>query len=140
MTKPDRVHLVLPQEPHSELLAAQAVDRVGLPLGFSRDTLSEVKLAVVEACLNALEYGTGVVEVELVGHPGSPARLEVSVVDYGPGFVPGEVPAPRLAEKLRAGRKRGWGLALIRRLMDEVEIESRPGNTRVRMVRQAGGN
>lgn len=135
-----RVHLVLPREPHAELLAAQAVDRVGLPLGFSRDTLSEVKLAVVEACLNAMEYGAGVVEVELLGFAEDPARLEVSVVDHGPGFDPQAVPAPRLHEKLKAGRKRGWGLALIRRLMDEVDIESRPGHTRLRMTRWAGGD
>lgn len=140
MSRPHRINLVLPQEPNAELVAAQAVDQVGLPLGFSRDTLSEVKLAVVEACLNAMEYGAGVVEVELIGRPGVPARLEVSVVDNGPGFAPGKVPEPHLVEKLQAGRKRGWGLALIRRLMDEVEIESRPGRTRVRMVRESGGN
>jgi anti-sigma regulatory factor (Ser/Thr protein kinase) len=45
--------------PHVELIAAQAVEEIAAGLEFPRDTLDEVKLAVVEACLNALEYGGG---------------------------------------------------------------------------------
>ena len=31
---------------------------------------------------------------------------------------------PRIEDKLKASRKRGWGLKIIRGLMDEVEIRS----------------
>jgi serine/threonine-protein kinase RsbW len=133
-----RVRFVLPREPHAELLASQAVDEVGGALSFSRDTLDEVKLAVLEACLNALEYGLGEVEVELVAYRGGKPRLEVSVTDHGPGFDPAGVPQPVLNEKIRSDRKRGWGLELMRRLMDEVEVDSTPGRTRVRMTRFRG--
>ena len=34
---------------------------------------------------------------------------------------------------LGAASKRGWGLTLIRELMDEVQIRSNPGKTLVRM-------
>lgn len=134
----DRRHLVLRRVPHAELLAGEAVDELGGRMGFSRDTLDEVKLAVLEACLNALEYGDGEVEVDLVAHQGSSPRLEVHVVDHGRGFDPARVPTPRMNEKIRADRKRGWGLELMRRLMDEVEVESVPGLTRVRMTRYRG--
>jgi serine/threonine-protein kinase RsbW len=138
MPEGGRVRLVLPRVPHAELLAGEAVDELGGGLGFSRDTLDEVKLAVLEACLNALEYGLGEIEVELVAHRGGKPKLEVWVTDHGPGFDPGRVPHPVLNEKIRSDRKRGWGLELMRRLMDEVVVDSTPGRTRVRMTRFRG--
>ena len=134
-----RVRMVLMLQPHVELSAARAVEDLGQRVGFPRDTLAEVKLAVVEACLNALEYGGGEVELEAVAHAGPPPWLEVMVVDHGPGFDPAAVARPKLGAKLHARRKRGWGLELMRRLMDRVEIDSRPGYTRVRMTRRRGG-
>jgi len=135
MAETERVRLVLPLAPHAELLPAWAIEDLGRRVGFSRDTLEEVKLAVVEACLNALEYGGGNVQVEITGFTGARPRLEVVVEDGGPGFDPGTVPAPRLEAKLHAKRKRGWGLELIRHLMDDVVIRSRPGCTRIEMTR-----
>jgi serine/threonine-protein kinase RsbW len=138
--EPVRVCLVLPRVPRAELLASRAVEEAGHRIAFPRDTLAEVKLAVVEACLNAMEYGTGEVEVEVIAHPNDAHPwIEVAVVDHGPGFDASAVPRPVLEDKLRSTRKRGWGLELIRRLMDEVEITSQPGLTRVRMIRRRGG-
>jgi serine/threonine-protein kinase RsbW len=140
MAEPVRVRLVLPRAPRAELLATRAVEEAGQRIAFPRDTLAEVKLAVVEACLNAMEYGVGEVEVEVVAHPNDAHPwIEVQVVDHGPGFDASGVPKPVLEDKLRSPRKRGWGLELIRRLMDEVEITSQPGLTRVRMIRRRGG-
>jgi len=140
MAKPVRVRLVLPRVARAELLASRAVEEAGQRIAFPRDTLAEVKLAVVEACLNALEYGAGDVEVEVVAHPNDArAWIEVAVVDHGPGFDPSTVTRPVLEDKLRSKRKRGWGLELIRRLMDEVEITSEPGRTKIRMIRRRGG-
>lgn len=140
MAKPLRLRLVLPQVARAELIAGEAVEDLGRRIAFPRDTLAEVKLAVVEACLNALEYGAGEVEVELAAHPDA-ARpwLEVIVMDHGPGFDPSAVARPVLEARLHARRKRGWGLELIRRLMDDVKITSRPGLTKVRMIRRTGG-
>ena len=139
MAEPHPVRLVLPRRPHVELEAGQAVETLGLKAGFSHDTLAEVRLAVVEACLNALEYGSGEIEVELAAHTDGSPWLEVRIVDHGPGFDPDLVPRPQLRSKLRSERKRGWGLELMRRLMDEVEINSRPGRTQVRMIRRQRG-
>ena len=35
--------------------------------------------------------------------------------------------------KLKAPRKRGWGIKIIESLMDDVRIESRPQGTRIIM-------
>jgi serine/threonine-protein kinase RsbW len=140
MGEASRVRILLSRAPQAELVAGQAVEDFGQDLGFSRDTLAEVKLAVVEACLNAFEYSEGDVEVELVAHrENDHPWIEAVVTDHGPGFDPAIVQQPRIEEKLRAKRKRGWGLELMRHLMDEVEISSRPGFTQVRMIRRRGG-
>lgn len=131
-----RRRIVLPREPHAELAAVPLVDLLGERVGFSHDTLAEIKLALVEACLNALEYGQGEVEVEVVAHADAPARLEITVTDHGAGFDASVVPQPDLTAKLHASRKRGWGIELMRHLMDEVEVHSTPGLTRVRLVRK----
>jgi len=36
-------------------------------------------------------------------------------------------------------KKRGWGLTLIRELVDRVDVQSRPGLTVVRMMKRIGG-
>ena len=61
------------------------------------------------------------------------AFLEVGVNDAGRGFDPGSVRPPDLAEKLRSGRKRGWGIKIIESLMDDVRIESGARGTRIVM-------
>ena len=140
MAEPLRLRLVLPQVARAELTASEAVDDLGRRVAFPRDTLAEVKLAVVEACLNALEYGAGEVEVELTAHGDeSQPWIEVVVMDHGPGFDPAVIARPVLEAKLHAQRKRGWGHELIRRLMDDVTITSNPGLTRVHMTRRMGG-
>lgn len=132
----NRRRITIPREPYAELAAVPLIDLLGERVGFSRDTLAEIKLAVVEACLNALEYGEGAVEVEVVAHEDWPARLEITVTDHGGGFDAREVPQPDLQTKLFAARKRGWGIELMRQLMDEVDFNSAPGLTRVRLMRK----
>src|SRR3989304_9749390 len=129
-----------PRPPGAELLATRAVEEAGQRIAFPRDSLAEVKLGVVEACLNAIEDGTGEVEVEVIAHPNyAHPWIEIAVVDHGPGFDPSGVPKPVLSDKLRSTRKRGWGVGVVRSLMAEGQITSRPGLTRVRMIRRRGG-
>ena len=60
--------------------------------------------------------------------------LEVEVIDRGHGFDSGAVEPPSLQKALaRERRKRGWGLQIIRSLMDSVEISSGDWGTRILM-------
>ncbi|HSB62939.1 MAG TPA: ATP-binding protein, partial [Thermoanaerobaculia bacterium] len=61
------------------------------------------------------------------------AYLEVDVADAGKGFDPSRVETPSLPVKLRANRKRGWGIKIIESLMDDVRIESGEHGTRIIM-------
>jgi anti-sigma regulatory factor (Ser/Thr protein kinase) len=113
-------------------------------IGMSADQVDEVRMAVVEACINAFEHSHATerkVEItfRLFGDVGPqrdgerPERLEIRVHDHGVGFSPSAVEEPRIEEKLRGDRKRGWGLKIIQGLMDEVEILSGSQGTTVVM-------
>jgi serine/threonine-protein kinase RsbW len=128
--------LHLPVAPNVELVAAKAVETVGGALGMSRSRVEAASVAVVEACLNAMEHGGGTMVVRLSGDRanGRP-RLVIEVEDNGHGFEAAAIAPRRPARELGAGPRRGWGLTLIRELMDEVQITSRPGLTLVRMLK-----
>lgn len=127
------VVLHLPVVPNVELVAAKAVETLGGALGMHQTRVEAVSVATVEACLNAMEHGGGQMVVRLSGDSGDGMpRLVIEVEDHGDGF---DLEASRAGASRKQGvtSKRGWGLTLIRELMDEVQIRSQPGLTLVRM-------
>ena len=129
------VVLHLPVVPNVELVAAKAVETMGGVLGMHQTRVEAVSVAVVEACLNAMEHGGGTMTVRVWGEGDNQRpRLMVEVEDHGDGFDPGLTPKKNSSSRvLGCASKRGWGLTLIRELMDEVQISSHPGQTLVRM-------
>lgn len=128
------VLLHLPVVPDVELVAAKAVETLGRALGMDQTRVEAASVAVVEACLNAMEHGGGTMVVRLQGDcDDNCPRLRIEVEDNGDGFDPEGSPAVSGSRVQGCVKKRGWGLTLIRELMDEVQIQSHPGQTLVRM-------
>lgn len=132
------VVLHLPVVPNVELVAAKAVETLGEALGMHRNGIEAASVATVEACLNAMEHGGGSVVVRLVREDETMPRLRVEVEDKGPGFDPDARPLNDSTRVDGCPSKRGWGLTLIRELMDDVQIISGPGRTVVRMWKDLG--
>lgn len=128
------VVLHLPVAPNVELVAAKAVETVGAALGMHQTGIEAASVAIVEACLNAMEHGGGqmVVRMSTENSGGKPC-LVIEVEDQGDGFDPDKAPRNSGSRVHGCTTKRGWGLTLIRELMDEVQIRSHPGQTLVRM-------
>jgi len=126
--------LHLPVVPNVELVAAKAVETLGGALGMPQTHVEAASVAIVEACLNAIEHGGGPVTVRLRDddHAAKPC-LVIEVEDHGHGFDPAKVPKNSPSRVLGSASKRGWGLTLIRELMDDVQIQSKPGKTVVSM-------
>ena len=61
--------------------------------------------------------------------------LIIKVEDKGVGFESEKVEIPDIDDKLKGQRKRGWGLQIIKELMDSVEFESSESGTTVTMVK-----
>lgn len=117
--------------PEMEIEASKAAMAFAEDMKMSPDRIDEVRMAVVEACINALEHSHSsenevFMTLEILGGQ-DPEKLRITVQDTGIGFSPDEIEEPTIEGKLKSRRKRGWGLKIIRGLMDEVEILSRPG-------------
>jgi len=131
------VTLTLPMLPDMEIAASKTATALAEFMEMSSDKIDEVRMAVVEACINSFEHSKAddrKVEIRFVvlGND-DPERLQITISDSGVGFVPNDVERPRIEEKLIAANKRGWGLTIIKGLMDEVEIHSGANGTTVVM-------
>jgi anti-sigma regulatory factor (Ser/Thr protein kinase) len=112
-----KVTLDLPMLPDAELEARKTAMAIAESIQMSPDRIDEVGGAVVEACINAIMYSHSekvLVILEVLGDQ-DPEKLRITVRDFGVGFSPDDV-------KPRPGG--GFGLEIIRGLMDEVEIHS----------------
>lgn len=105
------------------------------------DRIDDLKLALSEACTNAIEaHAKGDVEERvLVRWQEDRDRLEIQVEDKGRGFDPGALRQhPPVTDPDRLNFERGLGIPLIRSLVDEVAFSSSQEGTAVRMVMFCG--
>jgi len=121
------IRLVLPSRLGYEKIAMDAAATLAEIMGFSSARVEDLRTAVSEACINAMEHGNRLrardrVELLLVH---GPRTLKVQVHDCGRGFPIAMRTEPNIAKKL-AGEEspRGWGLFLIERLVDRVEFKT----------------
>ena len=130
-TEPLEFELVLPMKADTEVVAARVAEEVAAYASLDKDTVDRVKMAIIEACINAFEHSgaeSGKVRLRYIL---SPEKIELFVQDEGKGFRGG-----RAGEESK--RNRGWGLKLIRELVDDVEIMTGDKGTTVRMVKYLG--
>jgi len=130
--------MTVPMEEGQELEVARRAEELARGLSFERDTIEEMKLAIIEAVINAVEHSKSVERKVFItfGLDLKRRRMTIIIQDYGSGFDPGTVETPDIAKKMRKGSyKRGWGLKLMQELMDEVQISSSVKGTQVKMVK-----
>ena len=132
------VSMTIPVAPEMEIVATAQAAALGEYIAMARDKIDEVKLALVEACINAFEHADCRDEMlhlkfRLGREPKGREWLEVEVLDKGKGFDSSQVEEPTIEKSFVNHRKRGWGLQIIKSLMDEVEITSGGGGTRILM-------
>ena len=136
MDKENKIELRIPSVPGSEKVAMEHAADVARRMGFSDDRIEDLKTAVAEACINAIEHGNRMDANTKVGVTlrVTDEKLQVDVRDEGKGI--GKVSPPSIDEKIEGKEEtRGWGIFLIRNLMDDVTFESDPGGGNVvRMV------
>lgn len=131
------VRLVIPARTEYLIVARLALAGIARGTPIDESTLADLKLAVTEACGNAVRHAqpseNGVVEVDFGFGDGS---IEIRVEDAGPGI--GALPATgadREDEDRDELAESGMGLAVIRALVDDLQIGDADGGrgTVVRM-------
>ncbi|HET7385729.1 MAG TPA: ATP-binding protein [Nocardioidaceae bacterium] len=133
----------LPSEPGNERLALRRVAEAVVDLGLSTDQLERLKTAVAEATMNAIEHGNGnradvPVEIE-VRQAGRQVVVEISD-SGGDRAARAAAEEPDLALKLDGlQRPRGWGLFLIRNMVDDMDVASDGERHTVRLAMRVAG-
>ena len=121
--KPTCVEVRLPSRLGYEKVAMSTAAAVAKLMGFREDRIEDLKTAVSEACINAIEHGNRLNEGLSVGVVLSAGTdsLEVKVIDDGKGMrdMP---PKPNIDMKIHGEQDpRGMGMFLIQALVDEAE-------------------
>ena len=132
----------VPSEPGKERLAMETVAKAVRNLDICGEDLEKLKTAVAEATMNAMEHGNkyrSEVPVELQVLVVD-QDLMVRITDRGSGPPPtkaGDV--PDLEAKLEGMQTaRGWGLFLIKSMVDEMSITGDDGHHTVELVVHLG--
>jgi serine/threonine-protein kinase RsbW len=128
------VRLSFPAKPDYLLLARLALSGIARQLALEDELLADLKLAVTEACGNAVRHaypdGTGEVTVAFVVRNDA---LEMTVEDRGAGIGAALVPDGPVVGPVDSG----MGLAIMRTIVDELDVRGGPDGrgTVVRMTK-----
>jgi serine phosphatase RsbU (regulator of sigma subunit)/anti-sigma regulatory factor (Ser/Thr protein kinase) len=120
----------LPGSAPTERLAMDRVAAVAASAGLAAEPLERLKTAVSEAAMNAVEYGSDnrpdvPVRVVVERFPG---QLRVHITDRMLGGPIPDAETPDIEAKLAGLQKpRGWGLFLIRNMVDDLSITTEEG-------------
>jgi serine/threonine-protein kinase RsbW len=130
------VSLRIPAKAEYITLCRLALTGLAQVRAIGEDTMADLKLALTEAVSNSVRHayrasGGGHVDVTYaLEHD----RIGIEVIDDGEGFDPNEAPTFE-GEELSEG---GLGIAIIRAIADEFELESAPGRrgSRLRFMKR----
>ena len=136
--------LSIPSEPGNERQASEQVARAVSGLGLPERTLERLKTAVAEATMNAMEHGNRYnpnipvkIQVWLLKE-----RLLVCIIDRGGSPPPSpNAQRPDLEAKLEGKQTaRGWGLFLIRNMVDDMRVSGNPDHHTVELITYLKGD
>lgn len=126
-----KVEISIPSELGYEKTVMAAVTDLAQKMDFSTERIDNLKTALSEAVINAIEHGNqlkaelGVQTIACLETEG----LVLKVVDQA------RCPLPSLpAFRVERADNRGWGLLLIQNLMDEVKAITTPGRNELQMI------
>jgi serine/threonine-protein kinase RsbW len=122
-----RLGLALPRDAKSVPVIRRILRDSLTTIGVSADTVSDIELALTEACTNVLDHAGGVSDYEVTALiDGRSCVLEVT--DEGVGYAAG------IAEEAPMHAEGGRGLQLMQAVVDHVSVAKRPSDgTVVRM-------
>jgi anti-sigma regulatory factor (Ser/Thr protein kinase) len=121
--------LVVTNDTKYLIVVRDFISRLVLQSKLSRDDENKIILAVDEAVTNIIEHGydegtEGSIEIEVESDD---AQFKVMIRDTGRVFNPESIPSPDLSDHVKAGKKKGLGIFLMRQIMDEVRYRFKDG-------------
>ena len=127
---PNEYEMIVPMGDDTELIAAQTVEEIARRHHFAPKAINQIKTALVEACINAAEHSHSPDRKIYQKFAVENDRLTVTVANRGLRFAD-----DKAAEITPDEGRRGWGLKLMKTLMDEVKFEQTDDGTRISMTK-----
>lgn len=132
----DLIKLSIPNKPEYVSVVRLTLASVASRMGFDIEKIEDLKVAVAEACTNAITHGLNEEErnfdVEFIIYE---EKIDILVYDQGKGFRSSKIEEPN-ANNLKEG---GLGVFIIKSLMDYVEIIQNKGKgTVIKMTKYIG--
>lgn len=124
--------IVIPAGGETELIAAHALEEIARRYELPAKTVNQIKTALVEACINVAEHSFSPDNRIHQKFEVGAEKITITVSNRGLRLTDRQ--AEQTAEESAEGR-RGWGLGLIRSLMDEVQILPVDDGTRIVMTK-----
>lgn len=127
------VELEIPSSPEYVAIVRQAVEGIARRMDFDDTQIEDLKLAVGEACTNAVRHGCAKDELQHVAVRCTIMNEGLSV-EIRNDISNCELPLVPITPDLT--REGGLGLFMIRKLMDEVDIVWEPQTAVVKMLKK----
>ncbi|MGX8796496.1 ATP-binding protein [Fusibacter sp. JL298sf-3] len=115
----DIVNISLPSKPEYVSVARLTASFIASQMNFDIEAIEDIKLAVGEACNNAVLH-SGTDETYEMNIINDEHEMTIEIIDKGKGFEIDAYTAPSI-ENLQ---ENGMGLFIIQSLMDEVVINT----------------
>lgn len=128
------VDLIIPMSPKMELVAARTAANLAKMMDFDENHIDAIQLAAIEACINAFEHSKSKDKQVFVKFIITDDALELKISDHGAGFRPDAIKPSTYGG--RGPKKRGWGLEIIRNMMDTVYVQSNTDGTTITMIKR----
>jgi serine/threonine-protein kinase RsbW len=128
--KTDEYELVVPMGEDTEMIAAHAVEEIARRHHFAPKAINQIKTALVEACINATEHSHSPDRKIYQKFKVEDDKIIITISNRGLRL------ADKNAQEIAPDEgRRGWGLQLMKTLMDEVKLEQVDDGTRISMVK-----
>ncbi|MGO1369409.1 MAG: ATP-binding protein [Senegalia sp. (in: firmicutes)] len=132
----DHIKLSMPNKAEYVSLIRLTASAIANRIGFNIDEIEDIKVAIGEACTNAIRHGckniNDTYDIEFFAYD---HKMEIEIKDTGKEKANICIKEPN-TEDLREG---GLGLFIIKTLMDDVKIKTTEGKgTVIRMMKTIG--
>jgi len=105
--------------------------------GFTEVDRHQVTLAVEEVCANLIihSHACNPSEIICLEVKNLKKKLAIEITDKGDAFNLLEYEVPELTQVIGEKRKGGIGILLVKKIMDEIEFESKNGENTCRLIK-----
>lgn len=124
----EEFRMTIPMGDDTEMLAVHMIEEIARRNEYPSSAINQIKTAVVEACINAAEHSLSPDRKIYIGVTAKRDNIQISIENRGVS-----VAIKQAASTEEATGRRGWGLKLIKNLMDELVFQQSDDGTRLVM-------